>query len=149
MMVLFWLWSWIYLKLLPSTLLMYWLLLSSPLLLVVKIPLHSVEFNHCRSCSGEKMMMQEGRGKASIISPPAKLQAGFGLSQVPWAFSILPIRDSLCPSTVVMSPKGVREESQTEPREDPRMLHCRSVRKGVVVVQEKKVLTHWFALASP
>lgn len=77
MMVLFLFWSWIYLKLLPSTLLMYQLLLFSPLLLVAKIPLHSVEFNHCRSWRGERkktsilfLMPQEGRERPRVTSPP-------------------------------------------------------------------------------
>lgn len=43
-MVLFW----TSLQLLPSIWLTYWLLLSSPRLLLFKIPLYSVEFNHYR-----------------------------------------------------------------------------------------------------
>lgn len=95
MMVLFLLWSWIYLKLLPSTLLMYQLLLFSPLLLVAKIPLHSVEFNHCRSWRGERKKKEytssdaAGRQREAQSHLPSKnLWAGFVLSQVQWAFSI-------------------------------------------------------------
>lgn len=149
MTVLFWVWSWNYLKLLPSTLLIHWLLLSSPLLLVVKIPLHSVEFNHSRSCRGKKKkedIFSDAAGRqreGQHYLPPGNLQAGFGLSQVPQAFSIpwdTPSTRHYLSTTAfalwlwVTSPKGDGEESQTKPRKDPRMLYCRSVRKAEVIV---------------
>lgn len=149
-MVLFLFWSWIYLKLLPSTLLMYQLLLFSPLLLVAKIPLHSVEFNHCRSWRGERKKNEytfsdaAGRQReAQSHLPSENMRAGFVLSRVQWAFSIpwdtpstkhclsMP---AFAPQLWVTSPKGDGEESRTEPREDPRMSYCKKVRKGVVIV---------------
>lgn len=74
---------------------------------------------------------------------PTKLQFGFRISQIPQAlcnpWDTLLSGHYLCTSASasqlwVPVPEGSGEESQREPREDPRVLYCRSVRKGVVTV---------------
>lgn len=144
-MVFLWLRSSIYLQLLSSMLLLYWLLLSWPLLLVVKILQHHVEFNHCRSCRGGKKENnvsdttgRQREGQCYVL--PANLQFGFRFSQVPEALSIpwdtLSTRHCLSTSISALqlwapAPEESREEARREPREDPRVLYCRSV--GTVV----------------
>lgn len=147
MMVLFWLWSWTYLLLLPSILLIYWLLLSL-LLLLVWWSLYIVwNLNTVGAADGKKKkkdIFSDAAGRQRKGQRyPANLQAGCSLSQVPRALSIPRGTPStghylsttaFAPQLWVMSPKGGGKEPQTEPREDLRMLYCRSVRKGVVIV---------------
>lgn len=138
-MVLFW----TSLQLLPSIWLTYWLLLSSPRLLLFKIPLYSVEFNHYRirnkffllfffSCSFYNIWPDE----RSASPPSENLPAGFGFPQVPQASSIpqnTPLTTHLpqCfPCNRASRPLWGRSN-----RKSQRMLYYRSARKGEATVQ--------------